>query len=273
MNHYELLGVSEKATSKEIRKAYLILVKKYHPDVNKEGNADRLFIDIKNAYDTLSDPKLREQYNLKKGITKKSSDVNMNKQRKKTEQSYHKTADKSSNMYSRYEKKSYNAHNKNNSNKYNIDKLKNSISKLKTNINKRKGKKYYHYAKLILIFIVFLFGAVFVRGRFDLSEEYYPKDFAIESVKLAYIDDDLNVEEQVKLWVENDNTVKRRIGWDCELVSENMYFVTYNYDTDNELSNGWMSICYEFNSSSDLVRKITDNEELIEKYKKLGYIE
>ena len=37
MTHYDVLGVSKNATQEEIRKAYIKLVKKYHPDLNKDN--------------------------------------------------------------------------------------------------------------------------------------------------------------------------------------------------------------------------------------------
>jgi molecular chaperone DnaJ len=40
MNPYKVLGVSEGASQEEIRKAYLALVKKYHPDENLEDTTD-----------------------------------------------------------------------------------------------------------------------------------------------------------------------------------------------------------------------------------------
>ncbi|MCI8546900.1 MAG: J domain-containing protein [Clostridia bacterium] len=64
MNYYEVLGVSETATNKEIKKAYKTLVKKYHPDVFKgeKSFAEEKIKQINEAYDTLIDTSLRQKY-------------------------------------------------------------------------------------------------------------------------------------------------------------------------------------------------------------------
>lgn len=58
-NLYETLGVSKDASHDEIKKAYRKLANQHHPD--KGGDQDK-FKDISVAYDTLSDPKKRQEY-------------------------------------------------------------------------------------------------------------------------------------------------------------------------------------------------------------------
>lgn len=61
-NHYETLGVTKDTTAEEIKKAYRKLASKHHPD--KEGGDTALFQDIQVAYETLSDPQKRAQYDM-----------------------------------------------------------------------------------------------------------------------------------------------------------------------------------------------------------------
>ncbi len=68
VDYWELLGVSKKASSEEIKDAYFRLSKKFHPDrFPKEDKeiqemASRVFREINTAYEVLSDPKKREEY-------------------------------------------------------------------------------------------------------------------------------------------------------------------------------------------------------------------
>ena len=61
-DYYEVLGVSRNASDEELKKAYRRLAKQYHPDANKETGAEARFIEINEAYETLSDPQRRTIY-------------------------------------------------------------------------------------------------------------------------------------------------------------------------------------------------------------------
>jgi len=62
-DYYEILGVQRNADEKEIKAAYRKLARKYHPDVNPgDPTAEERFKEISEAYDVLSDPHKRAQY-------------------------------------------------------------------------------------------------------------------------------------------------------------------------------------------------------------------
>jgi molecular chaperone DnaJ len=59
---YSVLGVDKSATPSEIKKAYYGLAKKFHPDTNKDPSSKDKFAEIQSAYEILSDPKKKEQF-------------------------------------------------------------------------------------------------------------------------------------------------------------------------------------------------------------------
>jgi len=61
-DYYETLGVARGASQDELRKTYRRLARKFHPDVNKNPEAENKFKEIAEAYEVLSDPQKRAKY-------------------------------------------------------------------------------------------------------------------------------------------------------------------------------------------------------------------
>ncbi|GIP35854.1 molecular chaperone DnaJ [Paenibacillus sp. J2TS4] len=61
-DYYEVLDVDRNATPEEIKKSFRKMARQYHPDVNKEPDAEEKFKEVKEAYDVLSDSQKRATY-------------------------------------------------------------------------------------------------------------------------------------------------------------------------------------------------------------------
>lgn len=62
-DYYEVLGVEKNADEAALKKAYRVLAKKYHPDMNPgDADAEKKFKEASEAYAVLSDPEKRRQY-------------------------------------------------------------------------------------------------------------------------------------------------------------------------------------------------------------------
>ncbi len=60
-NYYEVLGLTNEASNNEVKNMYRKLAKEWHPDKGKE-NSEKKMAEINEAYETLSDEKLRIEY-------------------------------------------------------------------------------------------------------------------------------------------------------------------------------------------------------------------
>ncbi|KAJ4762320.1 Chaperone protein DnaJ [Rhynchospora pubera] len=72
---YELLGITSRDGLEEVKKAYKRMARKYHPDVSPPDctvEHTRMFIEVQEAYETLSDPYRRSEYDkqLARGFTR-----------------------------------------------------------------------------------------------------------------------------------------------------------------------------------------------------------
>ncbi len=87
-NYYEILGVKQNALPGEIKAVYFEMAKQFHPDRRPEDDQedvtrklDEIFVKVKEAYQTLSDPERRMTFDEK--LTKGGQDIEMQKSRSK----------------------------------------------------------------------------------------------------------------------------------------------------------------------------------------------
>ena len=140
-NYYEILEVNKNASPEIIEKAYKILVKKYHPDLQQDENKNKYEEKIKKineAYDILSDPEKRKKYDL----NLKNTEISINDYNSL----YQENINLKNNLNILKEKLNYlnniqNNYKKNNLNYNNLENNKNNYTK--NNINQEYTGNYY----------------------------------------------------------------------------------------------------------------------------------
>lgn len=98
-NYYDILGVTPDVELAELKSVYRRLVRKYHPDINPDG--EERFRDITEAYETLSDENLRKKYDTLNGFFKSTYH---SKTTEPASETYRKSYKKAENVKSAQEK-------------------------------------------------------------------------------------------------------------------------------------------------------------------------
>lgn len=165
-DYYNILGIPINASSEEIKKAYRLLAKKYHPDVNKENTEfyEEKFKEVSEAYEILNDEERRLKYNkelesYKSRSSNNYSDYNNYNANNTSYNNYSRNNEDSSTSYSDKNNSNYEADSKSNS--YNNKNSKNDFSEKDNNKVKPRKKKSFIKKVAILVGIVLAFNFVF----------------------------------------------------------------------------------------------------------------
>lgn len=163
-DYYSVLGVKRDATKQEIKKSFISLSKKYHPDKTtskSKSNSDEKYAEIINAYEVLKDPKKKQEYDdsLKYG-TNFNNNHNYNNQKE-----YYYTYSQNGKFYkysynNDYQEKShyYKTRNRNNYNEFQ------NLSDLFAYLGKNLymfNSEYYDIVEMVLD-ILFIFLTIFI---------------------------------------------------------------------------------------------------------------
>ena len=103
-DYYEILEVSKNASKEVIEKAYKVLAKKYHPDLQEDSNkqkAEQMIKKINEAYEVLSDDEKRREYDEKLEYENKKQEEYNNIQNESNNRNYY--SQNQNNNQSQYE--------------------------------------------------------------------------------------------------------------------------------------------------------------------------
>lgn len=177
-NYYEILEIDKNASPEILEKAYKTLVKKYHPDLQKnnlKNNYEEKIKKINEAYEILSNPEKREEYNL----IIKNNEI--------SEENYNKLYNENINLKNEinYLKNNYN--NLNNYENYKIN------YNYKNNQNIKKNKLELNYKKILKDLIALIITTsiisiiVFILWQIPFSKNYFINLYNENSVLQNFI--------------------------------------------------------------------------------------
>ena len=191
-NYYDILEVSKNASPEIIEKAYKTLVKKYHPDLQKDSDKNKYEEKIKKineAYDILSDSEQRKKYDF----NLKNTEISLNDYNSL----YQENINLKNNLNILKEKLNYLNNNQNNYEKntfyYNNMKnnnIRNNNNNLKSNIIFNLKKRIKDLIALLITIIIFIF-IFFILWHIPFTKNYlinlYNENIALEYIINLFI--------------------------------------------------------------------------------------
>ena len=234
--YYTLLGIQESASFEEIQKAYRKKAFEYHPDRNKNENANEIFLKIQKAYEVLSDPSRRYKYDQdlnayrqKLFMNMKNNIIDSDKQRQPGPNSYQKSNSGQNVTQSQSSRR---------------------ISKRKANTNKNKNKNKI-YALLVIGLILLIYKGLY--GPSNNEYQYVQEDRENNDIKQSSY-----VNEHKETSIYKGNHLKN---------GDNPYSVyfgkqKYNFEYDNSILiyNGTEQdavVLFEDTKTGKVIRNIT----------------
>ncbi len=130
---------------------------------------------------------------------------------------------------------------------------------------------------LLAVIIILLTVGYYFLDKYvlkDSSSVLSPQEQAIvEMVKATYLlEDGRTTGEVLDAWAQTGEGFARIMGWKVkEVENTGVYFVTYNYDNDNFDSNGSKFFLFEADTNTGKILK--GDQDLIKKYRDLGFIQ
>lgn len=199
-NYYDILEINKNASPEIIEKAYKTLVKKYHPDLqenNQKNNYEEKIKKINEAYEILSNPENKKNYDLNLENNEICIDdynklynenINLKKELNYLKNNYYNLENKINNNYNKnntennYQNNTYNSNNFNNNNEYEINqKINNAVNKayydayiqdLKNRGYKIKYKKTFKDLIALFITILIILFISFILWHIPFTKNY-----------------------------------------------------------------------------------------------------